>query len=194
MKFFASVFLIFATFGIANAALITSVSNINSLDSNDEYEIDTLNEEVNAFIDRTHQYQNIPAFLLGADFVRVANDDKAAGDSFEILVTLSSSAMVYLFLDDRIDVSSAMPWVLDFGFTDTNLNIGIDENANDNNLRSSSVYSAWLAAGDYTFLKQDDTNSRNMYGIAAVPSPSAAALLVFVSFGLLFRRRVAIWA
>jgi hypothetical protein len=177
-----------------NATLITDVDNINSRDGNDVYQLSTLLEEVNAFIDRNHQYENIPAFLLGADFVQVANDDKKAGGGFQILFTLSAEATVYLFLDNRMNVASAMPWVVSLGFVDTGNDIGVDEGANGNVNRYSSVYAAVFSAGQYTFFEQNDGNSRNMYAIAAVaaqvPAPGTLVLFAASILGLIIRRRI----
>lgn len=127
-------------------------------------------EDVDAFVDRTHEYNNIPAAYLGTDFVQVANDDKTVSDYTLTIAMSGSSALVCLILDDRINVAVAMPWVAVQGFTDTGDNIDMDESGDGDIDQTSSVYCA-VKQGSVTltaFEEQDDGGSRNMYGVLAV--------------------------
>jgi FecR protein len=86
-----------------------------------------LQEDGLAFVDREfHQWNGVdasgmPAYLLGADYVRMFNDDKV-DDSFEMYVTIDRPAMLYVFFDDRL---TPPKWLRD-NFRDTGHNIGMD--------------------------------------------------------------------
>lgn len=184
----------------ASAVIISAVNN-NSNDAGDVYVVvpNGLVEDVEAFIDRTHEYNNIPAYLVGTDFVQTANDDKTAGAGFNVeLTTGPESADIYLFLDDRINVAANMPWVALAGFVDTGDDIDIDEGGNGSIDNTSAVYVLSNVAPMTTvLLEQDDGGSRNMYGIAAValppvvPEPVTATLGLFglAGLGMVTRRR-----
>jgi len=175
-------------------AVITSAVNNNSLDPTDVYVVvpGGLAEDVDCFIDRPHEYNDIPLSLLGADYVRTANDDKTAGPGFSVNVTVDSTADLYLFIDDRVNVAAAMPWVGGLGFLDTGQDIGIDEDgdgvgAGQSIDNWSSVYKLEsVSAGTTVLLEQNDGGSRNMYGVAAVefvpPPPSVDLSLDNPSF------------
>ena len=152
-----------------------------------------LAEDSLCYVDRTHQYNEVPEILLEAEYIRTANDDKDNA-SYEMDVTLSQDVTLYLILDNRIpsgggsgqgadpDLAGAgMNWVADLGFEDTGLDIGIDEGGDGDIDRWSSVYAAPVSAGTITLLAQN--TSGNMYGVAAVaprvkarkPSPADGA-------------------
>jgi hypothetical protein len=86
-----------------------------------------LQEDVLAFVDREfHQWNGvdasgIPVYLLGADYVRMFNDDKV-DDSFEMYVTIDRPAMLYVLFDDRL---TPPKWLRD-NFQDAGDNIGMD--------------------------------------------------------------------
>ena len=86
-----------------------------------------MQEDGLAFVDREfHQWNGVdgsgmPAYLLGADYVRMFNDDKV-DDSFEMYVTIDRPAMLYVFFDDRL---TPPKWLRD-NFRDTGDNIGMD--------------------------------------------------------------------
>lgn len=86
-----------------------------------------LREDALAFVDREfHQWNGVdasgmPAYLLGADYVRMFNDDKV-DNSFEMYVTIDRPAMLYVFFDDRL---TPPKWLRD-NFQDTGDNIGMD--------------------------------------------------------------------
>ena len=86
-----------------------------------------MQEDGLAFVDREfHQWNGVdasgmPAYLLGADYVRMFNDDKV-DNSFEMYVTIDRPAMLYVFFDDRL---TPPKWLRD-NFEDTGDNIGMD--------------------------------------------------------------------
>ena len=86
-----------------------------------------LREDCRACVDRQfHEWNGIdasgmPAYLLGADYVRMFNDDKLDPD-FEMYVTVDRPASLLVFFDDRMDPPQ---WLLD-GFENTGDKIGMD--------------------------------------------------------------------
>lgn len=175
-------------FNAAQAQIITGISRGGS-STNPPPIIapNSLAEDELSFVDRTHQYNSIPIGLHRAEYVMVANDDKVQAD-YSLNVTLSQSARLYLFLDNRLghgatvggdpnmnpDLWTAgMGWVYTNGFTDTGLNIGIDEGGDGQINQYASVYVRKSQAGTFTLFQQNDfTNptGRNMYGVAALKS------------------------
>ncbi len=184
---------------VTQAALITAVARRNpdadSGDTEPQIAPNPLNEDQPCYVDRTHQYNSIPAYLIGAEYVMTANDDKN-NSAHELDVTLSEAVTVYLFLDNRLQGSgqgtggqgvnpdlSGMPWVAAMGFTDTGDDIGIDEAGDGDIDQWSSVFSKKFPAGTITLKGQPQGYGGNMYGVAAKgpqlkakdPNPAAGA-------------------
>ena len=114
---------------VASAQVITSIERRNS--SNTAPQIaGPLVEDALVFVDRTHIYVNVPSFLVGIDYVKVANDDKN-NPNYELDVTVGQDATLMLFIDDRVGDgdntnpptlgSGVMNWVAGMGFVDTGL-------------------------------------------------------------------------
>ncbi|MHC4643080.1 MAG: LamG domain-containing protein, partial [Planctomycetota bacterium] len=119
-----------------------------------------LGEDELCFVDRMHQYNDIPIDLLGAEYVMVANNDRTQAD-YSLEVTLNpvlcgcGTIKLYLFLDNRLGhhdipghdpllnpdlLAAGMGWVYDMEFRDTGQNIGIDEAGNGVIDNWSSIY------------------------------------------------------
>lgn len=84
-------------------------------------------EDAVAFVDRLHEWNGIgetglPSELVGADYVMPFMDDKLTA-AFEMTVSLSHDAELYVFWDDRCPPTA---WLLD-AFEDTRLDVGLDE-------------------------------------------------------------------
>jgi hypothetical protein len=110
--------------------LITGVAdNLRDPKTRNYYEIvpQGLREDAVAYVDRVgHQWNGIdkrgmPAYLLGADYVKPFNDDKLSTD-VEISVTLSRPAKLYVFFDERL---LEPEWLLK-GFRKTGDFMGLD--------------------------------------------------------------------
>ena len=86
-----------------------------------------LQEDVLAFVDREfHEWNGIdeggmPPYLIGADYVRMFNDDKV-DSSFEMYVTVDRPAVLFVFFDDRL---KSPQWLRD-NFENTGGKIGMD--------------------------------------------------------------------
>ena len=112
------------------APLISAVrDNVSREDMWSFYEIipKGLEEDARAYVDRSHEWNGasvsgLPAYLLGADYVRTYCDDKITSD-FELELELSRPAVVYVFMDNRLAVPD---WLLE-RFEDTGDNMGLDE-------------------------------------------------------------------
>jgi hypothetical protein len=104
--------------------LIANVSdNIRKGQSLKSYQIvpGGLREDALCFVDRDHEWNSVPNFMVGADYVMPFNDDKFIGD-LELSVELSRPAMLYVFIDKNMPVPD---WLRD-EFEDTGAEIGLD--------------------------------------------------------------------
>lgn len=181
-------------------AIILSAVNTGSLDPTDVYQVvpGGLQEDSASYIDRVHQYNDVPAYLLGLDYVKTANDDKTAANLQVALTTGPQAADIFLFLDNRLwdgSFPASMSWVGTLGFVDTGDIIGIDEAANGSIDNTSRVFLLQnVAPGTTVLLGQNDGSTRNMYGIAARSVPDGGAPLGMISAAVLallgFRRWV----
>ena len=141
---------------------------------------DPLAEGSVCYNNKPHIYASVPTETLGAQYVQVCNADKTT-TNYTLTVTMSANATLYLFLDNRLGgapggqgvdpiLPSQMNWVTTLGFTDTGLDIGIDENADGSINNYFSVFSKQVNAGDVIALGvQNDGAGRNMYAVAAMP-------------------------
>jgi len=181
---------------LATAAIIAGIERRNSF--NTPLLISgPLQEGSPGFVDRGYEYRMVPGNLIGAEYIMVANNDKSLSN-YELDVTLSRNATLYLMLDNRLghgpleddtgqfldpDFSAAeMQWVLALGFVDTQEHIIVYEKGATGIFRWSSVYALNVSAGTLTLFQQcDATNQqfRNMYGVAVVPEASTFLLLFF---------------
>lgn len=190
---------------VTHAALITDISRGGSSTNLAPQIAGPLGEGSLCFVDRTatthgpggHQYKDLPAYLLGADYVMTANNDRTVAD-FTLGVTLSQPATVYLLIDNRVGDGAkenpptlgggVMDWVGTAGFVATGDVVSIDEKGDGTIENYSSVYSLNVAAGTIT-LYQQNAGSLNMYGVAAIPEPATIALLGLGGLALLGRRK-----
>jgi len=152
-------------------------------------------EGVLSYVGRSYRYRDIPYALIGAEYVRVANDDKRT-PFYELDITLPQAATVYLLLDHRLGngvttgqsgqymepdcYSAGMYWVEDGGFVDTGLDLRIDQSAAGLIDQYVSVFSKQAGPGTITLYQQNDTTDnahRTMYGVAVVPEPDSCTLI-----------------
>lgn len=90
-----------------------------------------MREDAPAYVDRFHEWNGVtpdgmPPYLVGGDYVRVFNEDKAEQD-LRIDVTLAEPATLYVLLDNRV---AAPAWLAAY-FTKTGDVIGVDETPHD---------------------------------------------------------------
>ena len=131
----------------------------------------------------------------------MANDDRSASQ-FNLRVELNETSDLFLLIDDRVGDNDnndgpdlgggVMDWVLNAGFFDTGLDVGVDESADGSINQFYSVFQLNDVSGSYTFLEQNNGGSRNMYMVAVrgaptVPEPMTGGLLA-LSLGALAAR------
>jgi len=160
----------------ANAQFITSVAMRNGSDQ-PKIAPDPLAENSVTFVDRTHVYADIPEFILGAQYVMLANDDKGIS-AYELDLTFAINATLYVFVDNRMggaaggkDVApniDGMPWLTDMGFADTGEDIGIDESFDGGINQYFSIFALPVKAGTITIYGNTEGHSGNMLGVAAL--------------------------
>jgi hypothetical protein len=145
-----------------------------------------LDDDVPAYVDRLHQWngldaEGLPGFLRGADYIMPFNDDKWMKD-LQVTIEVARPATLFIFFDDR----ERIPLWLSDQFTDTGINIGLDECSGPQGeplaagrgpgLSIDHVLSVWkcelegdesISLGALLGRRQNMT----MYGIAAVPRP-----------------------
>ena len=166
--------------GSAQAQFISAVAHRNTdSDAPEEPQIspNPMDEDALVFLDRTHQYNDIPAYLIGAQYVLTANDNKNMS-AYELDLVMSSDATVYVFVDNRMGgatgglgvdpVITGMGWLNDRGFVDTGDDIGIDESGDGDIDQYSSVFSKSVKAGEtVTIGGNTEGHGGNMLSVAA---------------------------
>ncbi|MBN1817339.1 MAG: PEP-CTERM sorting domain-containing protein [Sedimentisphaerales bacterium] len=209
MKKYLVLTLLFVATGMVSAGIITSIERRNPDSNSGDTEPLLSGSPIAAgmpiFVDRTHVYGAVPADILGADYVIVANDDKDNA-AYELDVTLSAPGILGIIVDNRVGhgsdpgtsdltpdfAAAGMQWVIDMGFVDSGLDVEIDESGDGDIDNWSSVFIKEVAAGTYTLYQQNDaTNAggRNMYSVGAIPEPMTLTLLGLGGLALVRRRR-----
>ena len=186
-----AVLVVLAGAGQVQAGPISSITARNN--NNDPILMpDALYDGVLAFSDRIDTtWRDPPPHLIGIDYVRMPDSD-ARNFDFEMDVTLSSSANLYVFVNNVTWGEGPIPWMVDGTFPHRFSDTGDD-------LRffhagggvSYSVFLAEVPTGTVTLLWNHNSTTNAMYGVAAaVPEPAALTLAAFGVLGLLaFARR-----
>jgi hypothetical protein len=179
-----------------------------------------------AYVDRNHRYAHhtvdtvdplptppdfqIPAYLIGGDYIMSGNDNRDNNPGYRLDVTVNQAVTAYMLIDNRMGDdangdpptfgANSMQWILDQGWLPTvnGLNrtanpavpdeVPIDEGANNDINQWFSVYRKDFPAGTFSLLQPDNAD-RNMYGVVVVPEPSGVALGCAAGLALLKRRR-----
>jgi len=166
--------------GAANAQFITSVAHRNTDADAPEPPViapNPLAENSVTFVDRTHVYADIPEFILGAQYVMLANDNKNMS-AYELDLTFAMNATLYVFVDNRMGGAAGgkgvnpnidgMGWLTDMGFVDTGEDIGIDESFDGGINQYFSIYSLSVTVGTITIYGNTQGHGGNMLGVAAL--------------------------
>ncbi len=118
---------------------------------------ENLSNGVAAYIDRDYTYSNVPSYLLGATYIKPANNDKSVSGSAHIRFTLDEASSVYVAYDARAGKPSWLSNYVDTGNslkTDQTLNLYKREfsagpvSLNGNNNDSVSHYVVIVVPGD----------------------------------------------
>jgi len=163
--------------GVINSVSVVGGSGLTNVQS------DAMAEDAVSYVDRTHEWNNVPSYLLGNDYVQTANNDRSS-TTYQMTLGLSAPSTVYVLLDNRWD-STSMPWMAAMGFLDTGDDIGVDENGDGSINNTSSVFQASFEAGTVV-LGAQASGGINMYGVVAAPGeappepepPSAASFYI----------------
>jgi hypothetical protein len=174
-----------ATAQVAQAQLITGVAHRNTdADAPEDPQIASvpLDEGAVVFVDRTHIYADVPEFIIGAEYIMLANDNKNMS-AYELDITLAKSATLYVFVDNRMGgaaggkgvdpIITGMPWLTDMGFVDTGIDIGIDESADGSINQYYSIFALEVKAGTVTIGGDTEGHGGNMLGVAVLPAPTS---------------------
>jgi hypothetical protein len=138
-----------------------------------------------SYVDRSAFWEVIPAYLLGADYIKTENDDKLDGNVLEqYSVTLGTSGYLHVFVDQRLGAPSAsnlLTWLTDStvvtgGFSKSG-NVVLQDFPTFGDF-NFDVWSAFVTPGTYNLGAQANASS-SFYGIAATPIPEPASLLLF---------------
>jgi hypothetical protein len=153
------------------------------------------------YSDRTYPWINTPAQLIGIEYVRTFNNDKATSEimvSYD--VTISAPAILGITMDDRIPASwsevtgqaeavwlATHTWAPPGTFADTGLDLYIKES--DTTFRPMSVWATTglMPAGTYRFGL--NPANQNFYTIGAIPEPATVALLGLGALALVRRKK-----
>jgi len=92
------------------------VTNL-TVSSGEIYEVvsEGLQEGALVYTDRTYTFTDVPDYLVGATYIKTANDDKASNGKDFLSFGVTQNVTIYVAHDDAI--GDIPPWLLDF--TDT---------------------------------------------------------------------------
>ena len=147
---------------------------------------------VQVWRDYTFVYRSKPSYLIGGDQILTTYFGEAQDADFKLQLTLSTSATVYLLIDDRVpNVEAEMPWVSALGFIDTGDEAQI-EVSGDSLLTTASIYGQSFSAGSLVLFEQNDSSPdgspAGMYTVAVVPEGGPALTGFAGSLVVWFRR------
>jgi len=164
--------------GSAQAQLITGLAHRNTdTDAPETPQVGAapLAEGSLTFLDRVHIYKDVPALVLGAEYIMLANDNKNQS-RYELDVTVSRHATIYVFVDNRMGGAAGgkgvapnitgMPWLTTLGFVDTGEDIGIDESADGSINQYFSIFALDVKPGTITLGGCTEGHGGNMLGVA----------------------------
>jgi hypothetical protein len=145
------------------------------------------------FSDRMYPWIGIPAWYQGSEYIRTFNNDKNSSIldvTYE--VTTGKYALVWLTIDNRIpaewDAGGVITSLQDAAdyvttaigpagtFTDTGIDIYINEVDTTGIIRPMSVFAAELPAGTYVFGSMNSRKDFYTIGAKTIPAPGAILL------------------
>ena len=108
-----------------------------------------------AYIDRNYIFTYVPGYLLGATYIKTANDDKGSTGTDFLSFDVNQDVTVYVAHDSRITDKPA--WLS--SFTDTGDNLSTND-------ASLSIYAKDFPAGTITL---GGNEASSMYSVIVVP-------------------------
>ena len=135
-------------------------------------------EDALAYADRSYDWNGvtaedpIPDYLVGADYICTANDDKV-NRGLEIVVSLARPGWLYVLHDDHLSVPD---WMSQLGFIDTDNDVGLDNpgtavGPGNGVVKIFSVFALGVPVpADITLLHNGSDSGSGNYGIVAAPT------------------------
>lgn len=171
------------------APLITSVARTNGTDPVEPVIVTGgFAENALAYADRIHEWNALPAAhpeLIGADYVKIANDDRDA-PNLRINVGLDRPATVYLFRDNRLTgapLAAMNQWMTAYGLQNTGQSIWLDENGDGSNNTEFYVFRGNFPAGSVDFFQHNTPGANAIYGVVAVEQMAIPSAHVYTPLG-----------
>lgn len=135
------------------------IENI-SVTSGKNYVVSKLGIGGQYYIDRSYTISALPKYLINAEWIKTANDDKKYTNSDFLKFNLSKEADVYIAYDQRLTVPS---WLKDWQkMPDT---AAFKETAQ----RTVALYKKHFLAGQIVLGANNGVSESSMYAVAAVP-------------------------
>ena len=114
-----------------------------SIESDTETMLSYLDVGKEYYVDRNYLITDIPDGLLHSRLIMTLNDDKDVTDTRYLSLTLSQPAFVYVAYDSR---ASAVPLWLRSSYVETNLTVGVTDNA-----ERLSLWKGYFQGGTVSF-------------------------------------------
>lgn len=148
---------------------ITSVTRPNDTGNPELPEVvaDGMAEDALSYTDRTHEWNSVPACLLGGDYIKSANDDRGP-TNFGLEIVIDGPMTLAIMVDLRVDAVGNMPWLATDGWAATNVYIGVDEGGNGDINQSSQLYVKTFDAAGTVSTGCQCHGGLNNYGVCEV--------------------------
>lgn len=161
-----------AALGLMLLPAVTSAQLVSGIQaaSGKTYQLGTLGNGQTVYIDRTYTFSSVPVDLVGAEYIRTANDDKGLFNAAFLTFNLSGPATVLVAFDDRM---SQPAWLASFMDRGDNL---VTTDATLSLVESSFPAGSVVLGGN-----ENASGNGSMYSVVVVPDsePPPDPLVIF---------------